>query len=143
LRTVPRNEKIQETILEQESKFWHDHVLTDTPPEQSGPSIDYAKLMPRVDGKVATIDVDLVDEWQRIAYERKAAAKLEDALKARVIGALGDAERAIAGDYGVTYKGCVRRTIDQKMLRQKYPEIANECTRESVSRRLLFKPKGL
>jgi len=140
---VHRNDEIQQAILEAEYKFWRDHVMTDTPPDTSGPSIDYAKKMPRFDGKIATIDSELVDSWREAAELRKAAQKQEDALKARVIGALGDADRAIAGDAGVTYKGAVTRRIDTKMLKERHPEIAEEVTRESVTRRLIYKSKGL
>lgn len=69
--------------------------------------------------------------------EKKAElAEMEAAARAAIETALGDAEiGTIDGRPAVSYKYVRRQSVDQKLLKQKYPEIAEQCLTVTESRR--------
>ncbi|KKK63730.1 hypothetical protein LCGC14_2991340, partial [marine sediment metagenome] len=76
------------SIIEMESEFWNDYVLTGTPPPEQDDGIPID--IPEVEGELKVIDVD---EWRSAAEElreaqglRKAAAELEDTAKGTLKG---------------------------------------------------------
>lgn len=76
----------------------------------------------------------------RHCREKKAEiAELEANAKSAIQAALGEHEAGIIdGQIAVTYKTVRRSTIDQKLLKQRHPDIAAECMTVSESRRFEF-----
>lgn len=75
-----------------------------------------------------------LQEYNRIIEEAQAAA---DALKDRIKAHMGDSETLIAGPYKVTWKAVTTNRIDSKALSKDYPELAEQYTRTSTTRRFL------
>jgi predicted phage-related endonuclease len=78
------------------------------------------------------------------AKEKKAELnEIESSAKAAIQAALGDAEAGtIDGRIAVTWKVTKRRAIDQGLLKQNYPEVAEQCMTVSQSRRFEFVSGG-
>ena len=128
---IPLNPRLGDAILGQCQRFWHRHVLADTPPPESGPSPDVARVMKRVPNKTVVIFGDHMRHFREAREAEKiVAANLKDA-KARVMADLGDAECGVSDDGidAVTFFASDRKGY--------YVE-----PKEGV-RTLLYKPKGL
>ena len=68
--------------------------------------------------------------------KRAELADMEANARAAIETALGEAENGtIDGHIAVTYKTVKRTAIDQKLLKQRHPDIAAECLTVSESRR--------
>lgn len=78
------------------------------------------------------------------AKEKRAElAEIEANAKSAIQSALGDAEAGtIDGRIAVTWKFTKRRAIDQGLLKQNYPEVAEQCMSVSESRRFEFVSGG-
>lgn len=65
-------------------------------------------------------------------------AELETQAKSAIQNALGDREYGtVDGRIACTWKIVRRKTLDQKLLQQRHPEVAEECTVTAESRRFL------
>lgn len=68
--------------------------------------------------------------------KRAEIAELEKQAKEVVQAALGDAEfGSIDGELAVTWKTTKRRALDQKLLAELYPDVAEECKSVTEVRR--------
>lgn len=92
--TIQRSQALIDQIRQEEEDFYINHILTDVPPAE-GPSMDVAKVMRRVVGKMVDMGNELIEAWDAARKARLAAAKEEDAAKEKLVAALGDAEGAI------------------------------------------------
>ena len=73
---------------------------------------------------------------QHCKEKRAELAEIEASAKAAIQAALGDAEAGtIDGRPVVTWKFVKRRSIDQQLLKQLHPEVAEQVTTVSESRR--------
>ena len=73
-----------------------------------------------------------LQEYNRIIEEAQAAA---DALKDKIKAHMGDLELLIAGQYKVTWKAVTTSRIDGKALAKEHPELAEQYTKTSTTRR--------
>lgn len=108
---VERNERGQAAIVERDLAFWHDHVEPRIPPSGSVPSLDLLKRIRREPNKTVEVDPELVARWVAANEARKTAEREENAEKALLLAALGNAEAATFGEFGkwVTYYGQTRK----------------------------------
>ena len=85
--------ELQQEIERRARAFWTEHVLTGVAPEEI-PSVDTLKWVVRVPEKVAYLpfDSDLADDWMAAKTSEKTAKEAVEAVKARVLHAMGDAE---------------------------------------------------
>src|SRR5690606_17763104 len=82
-------------------------------------------------------DVEWVREYQdRLAAKKEAEARLEEAQNVLKL-AIGDAAEGYYGNSKVfSYAETEKESIDTKLLREKYPDIAAKVTKRSTYRRL-------
>lgn len=134
---VNRNEEMSSIILELGSVFWNDHVLPKVPPAIDGSKASrklLTSLFPDDDGKYREAEeseIGLIELYKQ-AKEKEESAKEElDYLRNRLMESIGDKKGIKYGDGGkaivINKKG--RETIDKKLLSEKYPEVAEECTK--------------
>jgi predicted phage-related endonuclease len=129
---VERNEDLINAMVEREQEFWERYVLPRVPPPQERPpSLEVLKRIKRIPGSVALVDSALVETWEDMKLAAKIASEKEDAAKAAVLAALGDAE---AGDYGdaekwITYFRQSRTDVDGKALRTAHPDLFEQFKR--------------
>ena len=147
---IERDEDIIGAIVTRCHAFWRDHVEAGVPPEGGETAPLYLlKRVCRITGKRTDLDDAgraAVAEWDAIREQRLAVEKAEEAAKARVMQAMGDAEWA-PWDEGkiIRVQSVSTRRIDTEELRKRHPDVAEECTRVTTSPKLgiVKKPKGL
>lgn len=121
---VERNDALMESAIAIGSRFWKEHVATDTPPDNFMPSLDMLKRARRQPEKVVSLADDLVQGWIEADAKEKAAKKESERAKVAVLAALGDAE---GGQYStglITYysqhrSGYTVEPSDYRVLRNK------------------------
>lgn len=129
-------------MLARADDFWHDHVVTGTPPATDGHDATLraiAAVHPgHVEGQAVEADDVLrrtIDYWRAAkAAEKDAAAEV--ALHAAAItAALGDAEElTVDGQRAVSWRAQSARRLDAKALTAAHPDIAAGFTRETTYR---------
>jgi predicted phage-related endonuclease len=60
-------------------------------------------------------------------------------MKAKLQSKMKEADKAVAGDFSMTWKSQTRNTLDTKALKEAHPDIAAAFNRESSSRVFLIK----
>lgn len=138
---VKRDEEIIDYLIQIEGDFWR-LVETNTPPPMDGTesSSQALKLLYPESRAGKAIELpteaeELISEWEAVkamiaGYEEKLAA-IENQLKAM----LGEAESGTVGDKLVSWKTITSKRIDSKRIRELYPEIYDQCSKESSYRR--------
>jgi len=91
---VPRNNDLVDVVTEAACNFWTRYVKTDTPPEDSAPSVDVVKLVRRTAGKSIVIENDLPAAYLEAKAAYKAAEDAYEEAKDGLLVAMGDAEEA-------------------------------------------------
>ena len=92
---IEPRQRLMEAIVEQEMRFWRDHVITRTPPDSYAPALTVLKQLRREPAKSVTIDPAIVEAWLAAKGTASVASKNADQAQAALLEALGDAE---AGD---------------------------------------------
>lgn len=101
LYKVERDEEAIRGIVERCAEFWHNHVMPKVPPADSVPSIEIIKRLRRTTGKSVELDevaARVVEAWDTTRDQRLGLEKGEDALKASILNAMGDAEIGVLPD---------------------------------------------
>lgn len=107
--TVERDQEIIEEIVETGRRFWQ-HVVDGTEPLGDPPRLETLKKLKRVPNKIVELEPSLVEAWQALEADKRAAIKAADYAKAEVAAALGDAEEGDAGLFGrVTFRASERK----------------------------------
>lgn len=98
-------------------RFWEEHVLTGTPPATDGHDATLralAEVYPtHTPDKSVELDelADVIAEWRAAVAQRLAAKPIEDAAKAAIAAALGDAEEGtVAGERAVSFRQQTRKS---------------------------------
>jgi putative phage-type endonuclease len=121
--------------------LWVNHVLANRPPvlngsEDPGPLLDlYQRLHPDREGAVRldrdTDAQDALHEYVTAAAAERDAKRAKEVAKAKLIGALGDARVALAGDrllYSMEPRS--KQWTDVRRLAEEYPEAYAECVED-------------
>lgn len=135
-RHVARDDELIAVLVDAARRFWHDHVLTGTPPAWDGSEAATGLLRERYPAgdvdSIVDIDPGERDELTALRDQTstaaKAAAAEEDAVKNRVRGLLGDRERLMCGDQEVaTWRNT--GPFSEKRFTAAHPEVAARYTR--------------
>jgi putative phage-type endonuclease len=89
---VNASKDLLEIIAEKVDWFWRTSVQTDTPPSDSIPSLDVAKLIIREPAKMLPVRQADVEYWLKTKELKKMSEEEEEAAKATLLGQLLDAE---------------------------------------------------
>jgi predicted phage-related endonuclease len=135
--------KTQEKLIKAGRQFWQDHVLTGIPPEPNGSKTDGDALGRMFPETIPDPPVYLDDpEDQRVlsdylAHSFKAKQHGAEADKAKQLlqARMGEHEAAVVGSYRLSWKTVSQSRIDSKALREKHPDVAAECTKETTYRK--------
>lgn len=125
-------------IEEQACEWWAKHIQADTCPEGII-SPDYLSKRNRSQGLVIPVREDLIHVYNAAKEAAKRAESVAEAAKSQLIAALGDAEIGEASGWQVKFTEVSTKRIDGDALRNAYPEIAQQVTRDSSYRRLTIK----
>jgi putative phage-type endonuclease len=133
-RHIHRDQELIDELVAISEQFWRDHVLADVPPPlDGGPACTelLAKRYPTATGRAVDIGPDERDEItllaEKTAAGEKAAKADRNALKNRVRGLLGGAERLVCGEQQIaTWRNTGQ--FAEAQFRQAHPDLAEQYT---------------
>ena len=126
---VVNSPDLADAILFKVEAFWVKCVQAGTPPDNSMPTVEVARLRKRVEGKSIPLADELVQAWKE---EREALKLQEEKLRnaeAAIMAALGDAEIGTASDCRVKMISGKSSWLDAKALAAEVPDVAAKFTR--------------
>jgi len=137
---VPLNKDIMDIIEERAVDFWENHVVKDIPPPDTAPSLPIMSRVNRTPGKRVRVSSKSIIAWKQAAEVRKNAEEHEELFKAKMLAELGDGDISepveIEGKpMELVFGETVAMRLDGKLLKEKYPEAAKECTKETKFRK--------
>lgn len=133
-RLIERDDELIEVLVDVSSRFWLDHVKAGVAPEWDGSDAATQFLADRFPSATAgDVDVDPVERDDIILTREKAAAAAkaavaeENALKNRVRGLIGDADRLMCGDQEIaTWRNTGQ--FSGKKFREQHPDLVAAYT---------------
>lgn len=118
VRTIERNERFIQVLIDKLVAFWMNHVVPQIPPE---PTVgkDFAvlaRLHPDDNGKAVRMSVssELLDEWKGLQETRLTAQKREDEIKAFLAWQLGENTFGVIDDQVISLKTQERKPYEVK-----------------------------
>ena len=142
--TIERDEAELAALKEAEENFWY-QVQNDLPPEIDGMdstidalNAEFPASEPdtEMDLTGCAVDLAILDECSQ---QIKALEEKKAAAQARIMEAMGTAERGGYGSYRVTWKTQKRSTFDRKNWEKDHGEIPQDYFKSSESRTFRFK----
>lgn len=141
--TYEKMEKFEDFIIEKEHDFWHSHVLPKVPPNPFNLD-DFKKVYALSNGEpiLATSEISrIIDELKSVKKLSKMYVQMEDDLEKQVKAFMGPYQ-SVVNEYGeelVTWKNRKENRVSVSDLKDKYPAIHKEMTKESQNRVFLVK----
>lgn len=138
---VVRNEDEIAALIEAERDFWENHVEAKAPPLPTGSEADeeaISVLYPEGEDGEEVLDIDMDDELNLRALKVKQRDELDAEIRnidQRCKMALGDFQRGISAGWKINWTNTSSSRVDTKLLKQKYPQIAEEVTKVTTGRR--------
>ena len=145
LRTVEKDEQIQQAITEAGNNFWLNHVQKQIPPsleEASYQSI--TQLYPQDDGSEIILPEDIrqmVIEHRKLAAEEKRFKEAKKEVQANIVAHFGEAQVGLGGTVQASWKTQKEMRVNVDRLKTEEPEIALRFTEEKTKR--VFRTKEI
>lgn len=154
---VPANKKVQAVIESEAEDFWKDLTTLGPEPERLAPtdprcgscawrSSCQGKAMlealreeggaPIMDAQLSAMLKPILKRFWDVRSLAKESAEMYEAAKEEMKAALGNLKYVETQDDKIHFRPLVSNRIDPAKLRKHYPDVAAECTVESVSRPL-------
>jgi hypothetical protein len=137
---VSQDEKLEHIRAVQEFVFWLS--IGEPNPEWPATYDDIVSTYPEASGSTADISgyAHLLSELKDVQFQKKELSTIEDELKAKIAGLLGDADTGLVdGSAMVTWKNQSRSSFDSKRFAVDHPGLAEEYTKSSTFRVLRVK----
>lgn len=131
-------------MVEAAETFWNRHVLAGEPPMHDYTHPRTGRLLDELHPHAVLPSVELpleaerwLEEYRQAKTEADAAGARLDEVKNRIKDALGGAAAGYIGDWeAVSYPEISSSRVDVRKLREEYPDVAEECSVTTTSRRL-------
>ncbi len=144
-KEIERHEEFISLMIEQEKDFWENHVLAGVPPEIDGSdsaSNLLKEMYPEDNGEIITLNHEaemLIVAITSIKEEVKEKTTLQKEYENKLKLMIGEAEKGMTKSFEVRHSTVTSKRLDTKRLRKDMPDIAEEFTNETKSRRLTIK----
>lgn len=140
---IARDEGAIQTLTGAEREFWKEHVVPKVPPLPTGSDADdeaITTLFPQ--GDMDGDDVMALDGLDDELNLRAMKAQQRDALDAEIKEidqhlkmAMGQFQRGVSEHWRVNWTNTSTSRVDTKKLKEKYPDVAAACMKETTGRR--------
>ena len=136
---IARDEEQMKALLDAEISFWCDFVEKDVLPSPDGSESAREALKTaygateETEANLMIHDGDLA-EYERLKDEETALKKEIERLKQNIQVTMGSATEGFATGWRITWKTQTRDSIDNKKLKDMFPEAWKACARMSASR---------
>lgn len=124
-KVVPRNEEDIKALREIGKDFWNNHILTKVPPAPSGIKKETDEILEQQalsDEEEVNINNDLLSRYNFLADKIKALEKEKEQAKQEIFLQMKNSKKATDGYFKVSRYVVARETIDNKLLKEKYPQ---------------------
>lgn len=133
------NNDLAAIVEDRVCSFWDNYVVKDIPPPDSDPSYELVSRAIRQTGKSVPVDAGLVTAFNDLREKRLELERAEEAAKARLVAAMGDAEVGTCPGLVVSFKQITTRKLDGAALKEAMPEIHDKFVRPNTYRKLTTK----
>lgn len=146
-KQINRDQELIDILIEKESFFWNENVLRNIPPAFDGSSASSGllkKMYPNSNDSEIELDNEsnnLVRMYREGEELEKQGKYIKDEATNKLKGILGEFERGLTNSNLITWKSSIRNTVDTKLLKTNYPEVYEDCMKQSTTR--TFKIKEL
>lgn len=137
---IERDEEEIETLAAAEEVFW-DHLAAEDPPPLDGSEATQNALKamhPREDSSLQlTLSAESERRLTQYIHLQETIRELQsecDAIKAQIMGVMGDAAQGVAGKMLCSWVTRRRTTVDTSALKREYPEIHKKLSKTTEYR---------
>lgn len=123
-KVVPRSEDDIKALFEIGRNFWENHILTKIPPAPVGLECETKDILYQqaIDNDIeATITNSKLSRYKEVDEQIKGLEKEKEQLKQLIYLDMGDSKKATDGAYKISRWEVKRDSIDNKLLKEKYP----------------------
>lgn len=144
-KEIHRDEELIKLLIDAEQDFWHDYVEAKIMPPADGSAACtkvLGELYPQSNGNVIDLDAEAKEllEQRKILKDNYDALEKEiDAIDNTIKSKLGENEIGQVANYLVKWTNTTSNRLDSKLVKSQYPDIYQECLKESSSRRFTVK----
>ncbi|MDQ0158841.1 YqaJ viral recombinase family nuclease [Alkalibacillus salilacus] len=145
-KKIERDEELIEQLIEIAKDFWNNHVLADNPPEIDGTDASTNLLKAMYPESTNDEKVDLENELnsyfdalQVIKSEMDDLTQRKKEYENKIKEHLGEHEEGSSNRFVAKWKTVNSTNFDKKKLKQDYPDLYEQYTKESSYRRFTFK----
>lgn len=142
---IERDQTVIDLLTTAADTFWTDHVTAGVMPPADGADATAEALRAiyplHVTGTAIELDENIAAEWHQAKAAVKTAEHDLKRLTQQIQQAMEDTETAtVDGRPAFTWKASETTRLDTKALRAEHPDIADELSKTTTSRRFLAKP---
>lgn len=144
---VYRDDELIAQIVRLAKDFWHHYVMMRQCPPVDG-SDACSKLLSRLypEAKSAAIlpleEVDDIETYLSLKQQQKILDTTINEMENRFKALLGDHEIGVSGPYKLKWENRTRNSIDSKRLKENYPEVYEECQKQTHYRQFSIKQEA-
>lgn len=145
-KEINRDNELIELIISTEKDFWTNYVEKKIPPPLDGSFAAERYLKDKFPGSNSSMEINLKAEnesyilrYMSLKEDIKTLEEEAKALENNIKYQLGEAEKGLVANFIVSWRSMFSSRVDSKVLKQKYPEVYKEVSKESVSRRFEIK----
>ena len=139
---IERDEEAIETLIEAEKAFWEEHVVPRVPPLPTGSEVDgkaLNELYPQADVTDGAMDLGGLEDLlnlraQKVAYRDDQQRQIDE-IDQQIKAAMGTFERGVSAGWTVRWTNTSSSRVDTKMLKAKWPQVAEACMKVTKGRR--------
>lgn len=139
VRLIERNQRFIDAMVSKLESFWGFVQRREMPPidDSEATRAILGMIYPRDDGTEICLPED-ANDWDReliaVKDQIKTLESRKDGLENKIKAAIGEASRGTLATGSYTWKQQTRSSIDAELLRNRFPEAAAMCSRESTFR---------
>lgn len=144
---IPRHEEDIKKLIEDEYKFWEEHIKAQNPPDPDG-SERASEVLKRMyphatEGTILLGDCENdIDAYLQCKEQMKQFKKNADQIEQRIKAKMGSASCAIGRDYNCYWKEFQRENFDKDALRDAHPDIYQQFIKSNSYRRFDVRRNG-
>lgn len=137
------------SLIEIEQRFWEENVRKEIPPAPTGNETDkkiVTEMYPSGNSDAPAVSLEELSpklgRLSRIKQEIADLEKEEDEIENELKLKMGEATEGVADGYKISWKESSTIRLDTAALKKEMPDIYGKYSKETKSRRFLFKQKG-
>lgn len=124
-KVVPRNEDDIKALRTIGKEFWENNILAKVPPAPTGIKKETDEILEQQvlsDGEEVDITDNKLTQYNEVSEKIKELEKEKERLKQEIFLELGNSKKGSDGNYKLSRYVVTRDKLDNKILKEKYPE---------------------